>query len=241
MEIRVAIVEDDRQERLRIRECLTQLEETADYTFRISDFCDGKSFLQWYSPEYDLILMDIMMPDMNGMETAMRLREMDTQVALIFVTNMAQFAIQGYEVQAMDYILKPINKYSFAMKLKRAIARTAVQNNDTIRIRSDGEIVLLSVNDITYLEIVDHRVVYHTTHGCYAEAISLKDACGKIDRPYFVYCNRSYLVNLRHVTSVGRDEVTVGGERLIISRPQRKQFVTAFSDFLRGKKHELHK
>ena len=241
MEIRVAIVEDDRQERLRIRECLTQLEETADYTFRISDFCDGKSFLQWYSPEYDLILMDIMMPDMNGMETAMRLREMDTQVALIFVTNMAQFAIQGYEVQAMDYILKPINKYSFAMKLKRAIARTAVRNNDNIRIRSEGELVLISINDITYLEIVDHRVVYHTTGGCYAEAISLKDARGKIDRPYFVYCNRSYLVNLRHVTSVGRDEVTVGGERLIISRPQRKQFVNAFSDFLRGKKHELHK
>lgn len=236
MEIHIAIVEDDPQERQTIRDCLTYLGQTAGFLFRISEFCDGVSLLQWYAPEYDLILMDIMMPDLDGMETAKRLREIDPQVALIFVTNMAQFAIQGYEVQAMDYILKPINKYSFAMKLKRAIARTSVNGNDTIRIRSEGELVLLPVNEITYLEIVDHRVMYHTTRGCYTEAISLKEASGKINRPYFVYCNRSYLVNLRHVTSVGRDEVTVGGEQLIISRPQRKQFITAFSDYLRGKK-----
>lgn len=236
MEIHVAIVEDDSQERERIRECLTYLENTADYTFCVAEFCDGKSFLQWYAPEYELVLMDIVMPDMDGMETAHRLREVDQEVALVFVTNMAQFAIQGYEVQALDYILKPINKYSFAMKLKRVLKRTAVQTNDVIRIRSDGELVLLPVNDITYLEIVNHRTVYHTTRGIYAEAISLRDAHKKISKPYFVYCNRSYLVNLRHVTSVGRDEVALGDERLMISRPQRKQFLTAFSDYLRGKK-----
>ena len=66
---------------------------------------------------FDIVLMDIDMPGMNGMETARALRKVDAAVILIFVTNMAQFAISGYEVDATDFILKPVNKYSFAIKI----------------------------------------------------------------------------------------------------------------------------
>lgn len=234
--IRVAIVEDNSTERARIRECLTFLSESEGIAFDVAEFETGAAFIGNYVPEYDLVFMDIEMPEMDGMETARMLREMDPSVILIFVTNMAQYAISGYEVEALDFILKPINRYSFAMKVKRAVARTARRYDEYISVRTAGETYRVPIADIRYLDMVDHHTVYHTVDGDYSEYITLKDACRKINRDDFVYCNRSYLVNLRHVRSVGKDTVTVGQEELIISRPQKKAFLTALSEYMRGKK-----
>lgn len=234
--IRVAIVEDQAGERERIKECLGFLTETEGIAFDVAEFPTGAAFIGNYVPDYDIVFMDIEMPDMDGMEAARALREMDTSVILIFVTNMAQYAISGYEVEALDFILKPINRYSFAMKVKRAVARTKKRHDDFIPIRSGGETYRIQIADIRYLDMVDHHTVYHTVDGAYSEYITLKEACRKIDREHFVYCNRSYLVNLRHVKSVGKDTVTVGTEELLISRPQKKAFLTALAEYMRGKK-----
>lgn len=234
--IKVAIVEDNSNERERIRECLAFLTEREGIAFDVTEFPTGAAFIGNYVSEYDIVFMDIEMPGMDGMEAARALRKMDPSVILIFVTNMAQYAISGYEVEALDFILKPINRYSFAMKVKRAVARTTKRKDEYISIRSGGETYRVRIADIRYLDMVDHHTIYHTVEGDYSEYITLKDACRKIDREYFVYCNRSYLVNLRYVKSVRRDTVTVGTEELIISRPQKKAFLTALSDYMRGKK-----
>ena len=96
--IRVAIVEDDREARESLRACLGWIAEKDRQQFRVSEFPSGTAFLGNYEPDYDLVFMDIEMPGMNGMETARALRKMDASVLLIFVTNMAQYAIAGYEV-----------------------------------------------------------------------------------------------------------------------------------------------
>lgn len=234
--IQVAIVEDDAAERARIRECLNYVEKTEGLVFDIAEFSDGTSFLLNYHPDYDIVFMDIEMPGTNGMETARQLRKIDLAVVLIFVTNMAQYAISGYEVDALDFILKPINKYSFAIKVKRAVARTIKNNDEYISIRMDGDTYNVRIASIIYLAMQEHHVIYHTLEGDYSEYITLKEACNKVNRTYFVYCNRSNLVNMRHITSVKKETVMVGGDELSISRPQRKAFLTALSDFMRGKK-----
>ena len=232
--IQVAVVEDDPAERARICSCLEFYEKTEDMRFQVSEFPTGEAFLGNYRPEFDIVLMDIQMPGMDGMETARALRRMDPTVILVFVTNMPQYAVLGYEVSALDFVLKPINKYSFALKLKRAVARTIKRQDEYIPIKAEGEIVSIRIASIQYVDMEDRHVVYHTTEGNYPEPITLKQACAKINRNYFVYCNRSFLVNLRYVSGVNKELVTVGKDELIISRPQRKAFLSALSDFIGG-------
>ena len=232
--IKVAIVEDDQKERTRIRECLSYYAGTENLDFDIAEFSTGNAFIGNYRPQYDIVFMDIEMPGMDGMEAARALRKMDPSVVLIFVTNMAQYAISGYSVEALDFVVKPINKYSFAMKLHRAVARIKKNTDEYILVKTAKESYKVLVSSITYLEVSGHYVTYHTTQDEYSEYTTLKEAYGMINKTYFVFCSRSCLVNLQHVTYVDPDNVTVGGDKLQISRPQRKAFLAALSDYMGG-------
>lgn len=234
--IRVAIVEDDATERARIRECLDYLDSSEKIPFSVSEYATGTAFIGAYERNFDIVFMDIEMPGVNGMETARILREYDPTVILIFVTNLAQYAIDGYEVEATDFILKPINKYSFAIKIKRAISRVSKRVEEYISVKTEGEIHSIQISDIRYMDVNGHYVVYHTSKGDFTEYTTLKEAYGKVNRTYFVFCNRSCLVNLHHVTSVTKDTVSVGEQKLDISRPQRKTFLLAMSEFMGGKR-----
>lgn len=234
--IRVAIVEDDSAERERLRACLRWLEESEGMRFHVAEFASGTAFIGSFQPEYDLIFMDIEMPGMDGMETARALRKMDASVLLIFVTNMAQYAIAGYEVEALDFILKPVNRYSFAIKMKRAAARIPKRIEEYVAIKCEGELRQVPISSVRWLDIDGHYVVYHTTEGDFEEYGTLKEAYGKLNRSFFVFANRGCLVNLYHVSAVNKNSVTVGGSQLDISRPQKKSFLAAMSDFMGGRR-----
>lgn len=232
--LHVAIVEDEESERAHLKNCLHYLGEKEQIAFQVSEFPSGMAFLGDYKPIYDIVLMDIEMPGMNGLETARALRQMDMSVILVFVTNMAQFAVNGYEVDAMNYILKPVNEYDFAMKMTRAVSRTTKRQDESIRIKGAGEFYVLRVASIKYLEVLEHYVTYHTTEGDFNEYITLKDAEKKLSKPFFVRCGRPYLVNLRYVSGVKDNQVLIGNERLPISRSCRKDFLNAFAVYIGG-------
>lgn len=232
--IRIAIVEDEMRERAHLRDCLAYMAQKEALEFDIVEFASGEEFLGGYQPVYDIVLMDIELPGMNGMEAARALRRMDAFVLLVFVTNMVQYAVSGYEVDALNYILKPVNRFDFALKMNKAISRTAKRTDESVQIRAAKEIFTLPIAAIKYLEVEGHYIVYHTTEGNFTEYITLKEAEKKLDKPYFVRCNRCYLVNLKYVSAVRDDVVLVGREELLISRPQKKVFLNALAVFIGG-------
>ena len=232
--IRIAIVEDEVRERAHLRDCLAYMAEKERLEFDIVEFGSGEAFLGGYQPVYDIVLMDIELPGINGMETAKALRRLDSFVLLVFVTNMVQYAVSGYEVDALNYILKPVNRFDFALKMNKAISRTAKRTEESVQIRAGKDLYMLPVAAIRYLEVDGHYIVYHTTEGDYSEYITLKEAEKKLNKPYFVRCNRCYLVNLKYVSAVRDDVVQVGRDELLISRPQKKAFLNALAVFIGG-------
>lgn len=204
-------------------------------SFNVVRFRDAETFLSSYAEDvFDIVFMDIELPDMNGMEASARLRERDDEVIIIFVTNMAHYAIKGYEVRAFDFIVKPVTYTDLALKVKSALALADRKRGKTVWISNKEGRAALRTTDIRYVEVVQHMLIWHTTHGDVKASGSLGDAEKLLAGEHFEYCNRCYYVNLRFVTAMRQYDVWLGDEHLQISRSKRNRFARALGDFLAG-------
>ena len=232
--IRIAVVEDDEDYIAVIKKYIVRYMKEKGDTISVDVFQDGHQIVFDYQPVYDIILMDIEMPKMDGISAAEKIRELDKDVIIIFITNMAQYALKGYQVRARSYILKPVNYYSLALELQEAIATISRKVDDTILLKDDDVLKKISVNDIYYLESQQHYIIVHTKTGNIRIRESMKNMERRLEKSYFQRCNVSYLVNLAHVSSIDRDIVVVGGERIPMSRQKSKSFVSALTDYIGG-------
>ncbi len=234
--IRVAIVDDLREDAAALEQYLYQFGGENGQAYLVTRYASGSEFLQDRSAAYDLVILDIDMPGLNGMETARQLRSQGDDVVLMFVTNMAQYALEGYEVEAVDYVLKPVSYQDFTLKLRKA-QRYISQNRDTqIALHTTNGIVPLMVSQVVYVESTLHYLIYHTTTGDHRVRGSMSDAEAALPHGQFARCNTSFLVNLKHVKAVERDEALVGpdGHRLKISRGRRGAFLDHLGRYLGG-------
>jgi len=126
----VSIVEDDPICRQQLKDYVLRFEKEQAKNIVISEFSDGVELLQKYNKNLDIILLDIGLPNCNGLEAAKRVRKVDQDVVIIFITNMSQYAVKGYEVDALDFILKPVNYDSFSVRFTRAINRVKKKKKD---------------------------------------------------------------------------------------------------------------
>lgn len=229
----VAVVEDDGHAAKRLRDCLDEYSRThAGARFEVTEFREPTGFLEPYKATWDIVFMDIEMPNMDGMQAAHRLRELDASTILIFVTNMAQFAAKGYEVDALDYIIKPFAYPDFERKLERAI-RLANRGGESLLIAQRGSTRRVALRDIGYIEIRSHNLEYHTDDGTISAYGSLQEIEERLSGSAFIRCGKPYLVNSSHIAQVAGDTVTLAdGTQLPIGRAYRKSFLLALAEQL---------
>ena len=231
-----AVVEDEREAAERIAEYLGRFGEENGETFDVSYYGDAEAFLAGYDPECDIVFMDIQLPDMSGMDAARALRAVDSEVTLVFVTSMVQYAVSGYEVSALDFIVKPVSYPNFAMKMKRVLRerRLRAPRSDELSLSGEGGVRRVSVSSVKYIEVVGHHLIFHTFDGdadvCGALGEMEKTLAGK----GFSRCNNCYLVNLRHVSEIRPASCIVGGEEVQISRRRRKAFMDDLTAYVGG-------
>lgn len=230
----VAIVEDTQSEADTIKDYFSRYTAEKDIDFKITHFPTAEQFLEKYCPIFDLVLMDIGLPGMGGMEAAACLREMDDTVTLIFVTNMAQFAVRGYEVDAFDFVVKPVSYSNFVLKLQRALNKLGTRRDTEVIISISDGLYRVSSSQIKYIEISGHKMIYHTTSGTIKAYGNLKEVESVLNAKMFVRCNSCYLINLNFVRAIRGYVVVVDADELQISRPRKKAFVQAVNDYLGG-------
>ena len=210
--ITIAIVEDDKKSAKILQDYILRYSEEKQEPLAVECFENGLNFISDYKASCDIALMDIEMPHMNGLDTARKLREFDSQIPLIFITNMAQYAINGYEVQALDFMVKPIEYFNFSLKLDKAIRICKKLHGYQIYVPSEQGTVKIDIADLIYIESAKHYLYLQTGR--------------------FSCCSKSFCVNLEWISRYQGNSVFVNGKELSISRSYKKTFIDQMTMYI---------
>lgn len=180
----------------------------------------------------DIVFLETNLEKLDGLETARIIRKLGSEAQLIFVARGAEMAIHGYSVDALDYLLKPVEPAAVERALDKAVRRLSSRSCAYLALKLPNGTASISTNDITYVEVFDHNLVYHTTGGDYTVRGRLGDVYEQLDHDYFLACNRSFIVNLRYVTEICTDHVILNGTKISVSKSHRKEIQSRFSAFM---------
>ncbi|WP_112179795.1 MULTISPECIES: LytTR family DNA-binding domain-containing protein [Paraliobacillus] len=233
--IHVAIVEDEKMYADTLEGYIMRYSVESGEEFKVDIFSDGDGITKDYTPKYGIIFLDIEMKFMDGMTTARHIRNSDQEVILIFITNMAQYAIKGYQVDAMSYLLKPVPYFAFSQEMNRSIERLKQnKNNNSILLPNSNGMVKVDVKSILFIESYKHRIIVNTMNEKYSFVGTMKEMENRMKMYKFFRCNNGYLVNLFHVTGVKDNEAIVGDDYIPISRARKKDFLNSLTDYVGG-------
>ncbi len=229
--IRIGIVEDDPHGIDRLLAHLDRFQREQSERFHVAAFHDGADVIAGYRPDWDVLFLDIQMAHVDGMTAARRIREVDSEVIIVFVTSSPHYAVSGYEVDALSYLLKPVAYPAFEQEMQRVLVRLKQRDRRELLFTAiDGTHRRVSVNDILYIESIKHQVEIRTFEADYGVVSTLKALEAELAGDSFIRCHNGLLVNLRHVTGVeGSDCRIRGGAKLPISRARKKDFLSALA------------
>jgi len=229
----IAVVDDEKAFSNQLSQMLRRWGDAHGEKLAITCFEDGLDIADNFKSRWDIIFLDIQMKLMDGLETARAIRRLDSEVVLIFVTTMAQYAINGYEVDAFDYILKPLSYPQFELRMNKAAREVEKKKKHSyVYLKKYSDTVKISTDDILYIEVVGHTLRYVTVGETYEQRQPIGEAEKALAGLPFARCSLSFLVNLKRIDRVSGDSLFVGGHELPISRNRKKEFLQVFSDYL---------
>ncbi len=234
MVVRIAIVEDEEQSAKLIEGFIAKYGAETDDVFEVVWYPDGDAIAADYRPVYDIIFMDIKMKILNGMEAAEYIRKFDKDVVLIFITNMSQYAIKGYKVGALDFLLKPVPFFAFSEQLKRSIEKIKRSKTKYLLLATEAGIVKIDISLILYIESFKHKMIVRTKNESHTIVSTMQELEEKLSDKGFFRSHKGYLVNMSYVCGIEDCLVRVGEHRLLLSRARKKVFMEELAAYVGG-------
>lgn len=231
--VNVAIVEDDSAYAEKIYGYIKMFSTESGERIDVSFYSDGDEIIAGYKSVYDIIFMDIYMGRMDGMTAAEHIRRLDKNVILIFITNMPGYAIKGYAVNALSFLLKPVSYFAFSHEIKNAV-KSLKRKSQYVLLPAEKGVVKLNADDIIYIESIPYKILIHSKQGDYRVPKTMKMIEESLGGMPFFRCNKCYLVNLNCVTGIRENFAILGNIKLQVSRPKKKLFLKALTEFVGG-------
>ena len=228
--MRIAVCDDEEKFQIPIRDMILKFYNSLDVIVDL--FCDGRKLLERYdAAPYDVIFLDIEMPAMDGITLARKLRERSEDVFLVFLTGHVEYALEGYEVNALRYLTKPVKEDKLREVLKHVMEKSACKHQ--LMLKSDGEDLRVNVSDIQYFEAQNQYVMVYTTQSSHLVRANLGDFEDQLKNDGFFRVHRSYLVSLAKVKKIVKSDVIMeSGAALPISRNNVKPLKDALYSFV---------
>lgn len=229
----IAIVDD---ERIFLKELHNKIDSLGMSDYKVYEFESGESFLSIFEKgKFDIIILDVEMPGINGLETAEKIRESDKTVILSFLTNYSEFAIQGYEVNAFRYILKTQPDYLYMQQLQ-SIFDEYKQTHKAYAYSNQNMSFRYKLIDILYFEIFNRQILLHTTERNVEYYGNLSDIYEELKEFNFIKPGKSYVVNLEHIKNIDKNFLIMSnGDKILIGRTYKKDVVTRYLNFMSGR------
>lgn len=236
--MRIAICDDEEAQRLLLQKYVEEWAQENGIHLETRLFVSGENF--WFAWEddsaYDLLVFDIEMGKLSGMELAAQIRRKDEEIPILFVTGYDSYMAQGFEVAALHYLLKPLRKEKFFAVLDKFNRIRRRTQEEKILFRTEEGPLSLPASKIWYIEAMAHQCVLYTEDASHVLCSSIgemvKQLCG---RQEFVRCHRSYLVNMQHISALVKPELVLDdGRRLPVSRSAEKAVGQAFIGLYKG-------
>ena len=225
----IVICEDEPEYTIQVMECLKRCGRELGEELRIQNFSSGEALLDRWPPETQVLILDIRMGDISGMDAARELRRRGVGIPIIFLTSLAQYALEGYDVRAFSFLLKPVEYASLRDRLRSAFRLLDEERGEVLRLKNAGGISIIPVNSIDYAESQRHTAIL--VHGGTRESFQLpmKELEQALEGKGFFRCHKGYLVNLRRIRRIEAEMLLMeNGDRVPLSRHRRTEFLDAF-------------
>lgn len=220
----IAVCDDEIIECCNMEKRIKKMIEEMKIPCIIRQFRSGGELLQALE-SFDIVFLDIMMPEMDGMKTAQLFRKKASDKILIFVSSSREYVFEAYDVEAFQYLLKPVEDRKLKNVLQKAVLKTERRSQEFIIVSSQRQKKKLFLDDIYYFEIKGRIVDAHGPEGIFTYYEQMGELENKLQDKGFFRCHKSYLVNLKYVDGYNRQEAILeNGERIVIAKRRYEDF-----------------
>lgn len=233
--IKIAICEDEKEQQDLLKTHINQIFKDLPINYSLYTFNSGEELLKNYPKNIDIFLIDIQLNEINGMDTARKIRETDNKAEIIFITSLIEYALEGYEVRAYRYLIKPVKYDDLKTHILNCIKEIDIKNKHII-IKKQGNRIKLDISEITYIEVQKENITIHTLNKTYETKGTMNNIEKEINCSRFYRCHKSFLVNLEHIKSIKQYiAVLENSEEVPISRYRFKDTKDRFFDLIEDK------